>query len=329
MGASTVRPFSSGKNRALIIGATGFVGRHLASELNQNGYCVSVLSRGSYISEFPGVNDESQWLTGELPDTGKVLETCRSFEVVFHLANVAHVAESDRDLLSRVNVEGTKSVCRACSDAGVSRLVYFSSSLAGNPSTSFYAASKSAAEAAVLAAGRESGSELHVTVLRPVNIYGPGMKGNLAGLVKRIVLGRMPPLPKLENRIALISVKDVCRIAIAAAEGQQASGAVYTLTDGEYYTPKRIEAAIYKALGREQHKWTTPRMIFFLAALVVQIGSYLRIVNSDLGLRTYRNLLKDQPAGESAFASALSIAPSLTFESELPEILKSLEKIIK
>lgn len=309
--------------RVLIIGATGFVGGHLASELNKNGYRISVLSRRRYISGFPGVEDESHWLTGELTDAGRILTASAGFEVVFHLANVAHVGEPDQNLLSRVNVEGTKLVCRACLDAGVDRLVYFSSSHASDPAASLYAASKRDAEAAVLAAGHESAGNLHVTVLRPVNIYGPGMKGNLAGLVKRIGSRRMPPLPTLENRVTLISVTDVCRTAIAAAQGRHRSGAVYTLTDGECYTPSRIEAAVYNALGREKPNWRLPLMVFFLAAILAQLADILRLRSNDLGLRTYRNLLKDQPVGDNAFVPELRIEPAQTFESELPEILKS------
>ena len=248
-------------------------------------------------------------------------------DVVFHLANIAHVGEPDRALLQGVNVRGTESVCRASVAASVPRLIYFSSVLAKDPSASPYAESKRDAEAAVLSAGNESAGKLHVTVLRPANTYGPHMKGNLAAFIKRISRGRIPPLPRLRNRIALVSVTDLCRIAIAAAEGGQKSGEIYTLTDGEGYTPSRIEAAVYHALGRQKPNWATPLVIFYIAAMVAQLASWFGLGRNNLGLRTFRNLVKDEPVNVEGFVRELGVKPSHTLESTLPEILRSIEVI--
>ena len=90
---------------------------------------------------------------------------------------------------------------------------------------------------------------LHITILSPSNEYGPGMKGNIAGLFRRIKYGGLPVRPLLKNRIFLVSVNDVCKAAHLALRGSQKSGGTYTLSDGELYTPNRIEDATYKVLG--------------------------------------------------------------------------------
>lgn len=307
---------------ALVIGATGFLGGHLLTELRARGYAVRVYARQGH-SERLGVGPNS-WLTGELSDTASLEQACRGAQVVFHLANLAHAGASQRVALRQVNIEGTAEVCAACLQAGVPRLVYVSSSLASDPAGSAYAASKREAERAVLAAGEQSGGALHVTVLRPVNVYGSGMKGNIAGLIRRIGRRQLPPLPRLTNRIALISAGDVCRAALAAARGSQDSGSIYTLTDGQSYTPNRIEAAVYRALDRKKPDWHTPRVIFYAAAVLAQMAGALRMVNNDLGLRTYRNLVRDQGSIGTGAVPEIKFTPGQTLESEIEETVRSL-----
>lgn len=309
---------------ALVVGATGFIGQHLVSALQQNGYRVRVYSRRNFSqSTLPGVAS-ADWFTGALEDAETLTKACAGVAAVFHLANIAHVNTPDAGVLLRVNVAGTEAVCRACLGAGVSRLVYFSSSLATDPARSTYAESKRAAERLVLAAGNDEAAAFHVTVLRPVNVYGEGMRGNIAGLIRRIVKGSIPPLPRLQNRLALISVADLCRAALAAAAGKQPSGKIYTLADGEAYTPNRLEAAVYAATGRKRPGWHSPRVIFYAAAAAAQLADRTGIWKNDLGLRTYHNLVTDQAGSSDGFANDFDFKPSQSLESELPRILHSL-----
>lgn len=324
MSSDSVNPFKQG-DLALVVGATGFIGQHLVTALQQQGYRVRVYSRRDYAANvLPGVAS-ADWFSGALEDVDTLTKACIGVAAVFHLANIAHVNTPDDGALLRVNVEGTEAVCRACFGAGVSRLVYFSSSLATDPARSPYAESKRAAERLVLAAGKDEAAALHVSVLRPVNVYGVGMRGNIAGLIRRIVRGSIPPLPRLQNRLALISVADLCRAAMAAAAGKQPSGKIYTLADGEAYTPNRLEAAVYAAAGRKRPGWHTPRVIFYSAAAAAQLADRTGIWKNDLGLRTYHNLVSDQAGSSDGFANDLDFRPSQSLESELPRILRSLE----
>ena len=323
MSSVSVNPFKQG-DLALVVGATGFIGQHLVTVLQQKGYRVRVYSRRDYAANvLPGVASDD-WFNGALEDVEPLTKACTGVAAVFHLANIAHVNTLDEGALSRVNVEGTEVVCRACLGAGVSRLIYFSSSLATDPARSSYAQSKRAAERLVLAAGKDELGALHVTVLRPVNVYGVGMRGNIAGLIRRIVKGSMPPLPRLHNRLALISVADLCRAALAAAAGKQPSGKIYTLADGEAYTPNRLEAAVYAAARRKRPGWHSPRVIFYAAAAAAQLADQMGIWKNDLGLRTYHNLVRDQAGSSGGFANDFGFKPSQSLESELPRILESL-----
>jgi len=324
MSSDSTNPFKQG-DLALVLGATGFIGQHLVTALHQRGYRVRVYSRHDHAANvLPGVASDD-WFSGALEDADTLTKACTGVAAVFHLANIAHVNTPDEEALLRVNVEGTEAVCRACLGAGVSRLVYFSSSLATDPARSPYAESKRAAEQLVLAAGKDEAAALHVSVLRPVNVYGAGMRGNIAGLIRRIVKGSIPPLPRLQNRLALISVADLCRAALAAAAGKQPSGKIYTLADGEAYTPNRLEAAVYAATGRKRPGWHSPRVLFYAAAAAAQLADRTGIWKNDLGLRTFHNLVTDQAGSSDGFANDFDFKPSQSLESELPRILRSLE----
>ena len=322
---STVNQSSDKSDLALVIGATGFIGKHLVEELLQRGYQVRVYSRQDYPTDFIQGFAKSNWFTGAIDDLEALGTACEGVQTVFHLANISHVNHPDPQLLQQVNVIGTGDICDACASAGVKRLVYFSSALAADPGSSLYADSKLAAEKLVLAAGKSESGSLHVTVLRPVNVYGAGMRGNIAGLINRIGKGSMPPLPRLENRLALISVKDLCRAAVAVAEGEHASGRIYTLTDGELYTPSRIEAAVYAALARKKPNWATPRVVFYAAALGAQLANLSGIWKNDMGLRTYRNLVADKPVTCEKIATDLEFFASESLETVMPDILAHLD----
>ncbi len=316
--------------RALVTGASGFVGGHLCRLLVNSGYRVTALLR-------PSSSDDSLRCAGgieiyraELADTGLPDAVCEEVDVLFHLASIAHAGEPNEHDLNRIIVEGTESIANAAKKNGVSNFIYFSSSLAdeflskGSTSDSKYARYKKQAEDLLLSMSDEN---FQVAILRPVNVYGPGMKGNIAGMIRRIRGGGLPPLPSLTNTFPLVSVQDVCGAALLLAESPGSGGHIYLVSDGQEYTPNDLEAAIYEALGRKKPGWHTPRVVFYAASLGAQIANNLGFWNNDLGLRTYRNLtgqgMGPVPSNEKISAE-LGFQPRRTFQSELPAILAAL-----
>lgn len=352
--------------KALITGASGFIGTHLCTALTKGAGdrlkshaspdslnspvpsashaafdSLRIFTRG--LSEPDGLSKlpSTEIIYGSLNEPEKVARACSGVEVVFHLAGIAHVGTKSAEQLHKTNVEGTRILLKACLEAGVTRLVYFSSVLAqdldedgnyeGNrparvpdstPPVSDYAKSKKAAEDLLLEAGSE---HFQPVILRPVNVYGPGMKGNIAGLIRRIRNGYLPPLPRLDNQLPLVSVADLCEAALLAAQSPAAAGQIYTVTDGREYTPTSLESAIYAVLGRKKPGWHSPRMVFYAASLGAQLLNNLGIWNNDLGLRTYRNLVENSEASCEKISTELGYKPSRTFDQELPAILSALD----
>jgi len=313
------------KPTILVTGATGFIGRHLVDFLLANRYRVSVYSRRQFSERaYPGLQAED-WFTGDMADAGALTQACLTADAVVHLANLAHAGLSDRVSHYDFNVDSTRVVCEACLAAKTRTLVYISSALALSPERSAYAQSKRRAEQVLVETVRDaaakSGGALNARILRPANVYGPGMKGNIAGLIRAITARRMPPLPALTNGFAMVSVHDVCLAIQCVIENAAASDSPYLITDGELYTPNRVETAIYTALQRSQPRWRSPRMVFYAGALLAEALNRLRPGKGSLGLRTYQNLVSDRPLQIRDSETGIGFRPTRTFEDDLPAIL--------
>ncbi len=309
---------------ALVTGASGFIGRALCDLLLQQGCRVRAFLRAT--STGASLPAEVETCYGELNSEQDLLGACEGVEVVYHLAGIAHVNVDTADY-ERVNVAASQALLDACLAVGSQRLVFFSSILAAQAeretiTASAYAKSKRQAEELFLQA---SSANFQPVILRPVNVYGPGMKGNIAGLIRRIQGGALPPLPRLENQLSLVSVQDLCAAALLAAENPVAGGQIYPVTDGLAYTPNTLESAIYAALERKKPGWHSPRMLFYAASLVAQMLNGIGVWNNDLGLRTYRNLVESNQASCEKITTELGYRPTRNFADELPAILSALQ----
>ena len=308
---------------ALVIGGTGFIGSHLVKFLLDAGIRVRVFARRSF-EDYPATLsagiEPSDWFIGDNCDLRSLASACVGATAVFYTYGISRLSSRNVSEMERINVGGAKALAEACAGACVPRLIYVSSALAAEPKASSYALSKRQAEKILLKSLNLQLAGVHISILRPTNVYGHGMRGNIATMIKLISSRRLPPLPKLNNRMTLISVTDVCRAAFLAATNSHVSGQIFTLVDGENYTPILIEAAIYQFLDKKSRNWACPRMLFFIACLGAEALNQFGIWHNDLGLRTYRNLIKDRPNFASAKIPQLGFAPSQTFYTALPEI---------
>ncbi len=329
----------NGSNLVLVTGASGFIGSHLCRVLLNSGQRVRAAVRsGSDLKYIQSLLDSEpggiEIMEFDISDQSSLNLLCSDVNLVFHVAGVAHAGINDNDLLTLVNVEATTNLLKASQESGVSRLIYISSILAqahdsisgSHSNDDAYGLSKRRAEEVLLKGAHDN---FKVNILRPVNVYGPGMKGNIAGMIRRIETGSLPPLPKLGNSLSLVGVKDLCEAALLVATNSSAGSRVYPVTDGANYTPNIIEEAIYRALGRKKPGWRTPRVVFYAASLGAQIANNLGIWKNDYGLRTYRNLTGQgtlQAASCEKITTELGYQPSQTFVDALPDIIKHMEQ---
>lgn len=247
---------STGVN-SFVTGGTGAIGPSLVQRLLSKNVHVRVLSRGSGIASPSG----TILVPGRL-DAVHPASLDRATHV-FHLAALLHINDPSPDLRQRyfdVNVEGTRRLLDAASDAGEPRFIFFSTiNVYGegtdgqsvytedsplNPS-SWYAESKVKAEELV----REYPNAV---ILRLGAVYGPTMKGNYVSLARLLGKGVRLMVGNGKNRRTLVHVEDVVNAAILAAEHPVAVGKTFNITDGNIHTFDDIARAIQEAQGRKE-----------------------------------------------------------------------------
>ena len=296
----------------LVSGASGFVGKTLLRQLHGAAIPVRVLGRPQHDLLLPT----------------SLSTVCEGIDTVVHLAAYAHVNHAQIRHVYAVNVAGTQHLLNAAIRAGVRHFVYVSSILADpaydQPRTA-YGDSKCQAEQLLLAA--HARGEIAVSIARPVNVYGPGMKGNLMTLLRLIRRGVLPPLPKFDHAFSLIGVEDLCAALLCIAHATPpATPPVFVLTDGQTYRIKELERAMREAVGKTQPAWASPRQVFFAAALLLEIAGRLLPLNNAPGLRSYRALARNYTADSAASFAQLGYNPRSTFYNTLPQIVAAMDQ---
>ncbi len=289
--------------RALITGASGFVGSNLARRLCADGWQVRCLvrpsSRTALLASL-GV----ELAAGSLDDSASLAAAARDVDIVFHLAGrtaAYRASEYDRD-----NVAGTRAVAAACAEQQrAPTLVFVSSLAAGGPGTfkrprcetdpdlpvSAYGRSKLAAEEAAIAARGDA----RLSIVRPPMVFGQGDRASLQ-LFRSMKFVPIHPVPGLRKfSLSLIHVTDLCDALVRVAQSGErvpaASGASPPGT-GRYYV-QADRAITYAELGRVASRaagWAvasvpTPRPVFWFAGALGEVMGRVRrrpsLVNLD------------------------------------------------
>ena len=313
----------------LITGSSGFVGRALLARLatfNQRPPLLRLLERRP--TEPPTV---FQSCAGDLGDPQSLRRACEGIDTVIHLAGIAHVGSAASAEARAINLDGSLSLLRMAIDAGVRRFVFLSSTLSSDQSIQ-YGRDKHAVEEALLAAA--AAGSIEVVILRAVNIYGVGMRGNIAAMIRLISSGVLPRLPKLTNRLSLVGVDDVVSALLLAAtldspadpSALMAKLAIrVTLTDGCTYEINAIEKSIYDAVERSPSHWRLPVVLLFASSAMAELLEKLRIFRSGIGLRTYRNLTRDNLFDNHSAKAELGFEPSTTFFAQIDKLVRRSE----
>ena len=313
----------------LITGSSGFVGRALLARLatfNQRPPLLRLLERRP--TEPPTV---FQSCAGDLGDPQSLRRAGEGIDTVIHLAGIAHVGSAASAEARAINLDGSLSLLRMAIDAGVRRFVFLSSTLSSDQSIQ-YGRDKHAVEEALLAAA--AAGSIEVVILRAVNIYGVGMRGNIAAMIRLISSGVLPRLPKLTNRLSLVGVDDVVSALLLAAtldspadpSALMAKLAIrVTLTDGCTYEINAIEKSIYDAVERSPSHWRLPVVLLFAASAMAELLEKLRIFRSGIGLRTYRNLTRDNLFDNHSAKAELGFEPSTTFFAQIDKLVRRSE----
>jgi dihydroflavonol-4-reductase len=267
--------------RALVTGATGFVGAAVARALIEDGWQVRVLVRSSSNREnIQGLPVEIA--VGDLGDAPSLARATAECTALFHVAADYRLGARDPRELYRTNVEGTRNILSAARTAGVKRVVYTSSVATiglppdGTPGEEqtpvllqdmigHYKRSKFLAEALV----RDSAhTGLSVVIVNPSTPVGPGdAKPTPTGqMILDAASGRMPAY--VDTGLNIVHVEDVAAGHLLAFRRGRV-GERYIL-GGEDMPLREILAQIAHLVGRAAPRVRLPHAAVLPVAYVAE-----------------------------------------------------------
>lgn len=266
-------------NRFLVTGANGFVGRALCDTLIQQCYEVRGAVRRSDVTQ----NSKISCVTvGEINGQTDWSSALAGVNVAIHLAARVHVMKetsvSPLDAFRHTNVHGTVHLARSAADHGVKRLVFVSSikvngeeTIGGHRYTELdtpspkdpYGVSKCEAEQALHRIAQETGME--VVIVRPPLVYGAGVKGNFAQMLKVLAQGIPLPLASVSNLRSLVYLGNFVDALLICATHPAAAGQIYLVSDGEDVSTSDMLRQLGAAMGHPARLLPCPEALLKLA----------------------------------------------------------------
>jgi dihydroflavonol-4-reductase len=255
--------------KALVTGAAGFIGAHVAAALADGG--ASVRAFDSH--EPPEGARVEDWARGDLLDADALRRAADGCDAVFHLAAVYSYYRRDAERMLHVNVEGTRNVLRA---AGDRRVVHTSSAATCGPVPSrpaderdqapgwelkvAYKRSKIESEKLALAAG--------AVVVNPTTPVGPGDRRPTptGKMIRDVASGRARAYVR-STALNIVSVEDVARGHLLAYERGR-TGERYLL-GGEDLPLRDVFAIVARSAGREPPRIALPFPLVLATAWAV------------------------------------------------------------
>jgi UDP-glucose 4-epimerase len=259
----------------LVTGANGFLGRAVLAALEERDIPVRAAVRTLGLNHDVAVGDIG-------PSTNWV-SAMEGVDTIVHTAARTHVInESALDPLSefrKVNVEGTLNLARQAADAGVNRFIFissikvngettrpgecFSADDKANPADP-YAISKWEAEVGLKQLARDTG--MVVVIIRPPLVYGPGVGGNFASLMRLVDRGLPLPFGAIDNRRSLVALDNLVDFIVVCMDHAAAANQTFLVSDDEDLSTRDLVERIAAAMAKPARLVPIPVGMLTLAA---------------------------------------------------------------
>jgi nucleoside-diphosphate-sugar epimerase len=269
--------------KALVTGATGFIGSHLVEALLQRGVQVRCLVRKtsdlSWLKNLP-----VELVRGDCNDKASLGEAVKAVDRVFHLAGVTKAIEEMTYF--EINALGTENLIHACleNNPRLQKFIYLSSQAAAGPCqngekkresdqcqpVSPYGYSKRMGEEFALAHCHE----IPLLILRPSAVYGPRDR-DIYAFFKLLCKRIKPCLLGQDQHISLCYVQDIIQAILLASEAQELKGDIFFLSDGHDYRLEEIGDVFAQAMGISPLCIRVPEwMIFGIASFSEYLSKF-------------------------------------------------------
>ena len=253
------------RNQIVLTGATGFVGGAILNRLQrEQKYPVTAVVRGGSALQLSAVpvirintfDGDTQWQNH-----------LESADVIIHSAARVHVmndVESDPlAAFRKINVEGTLNLARQAAASGVRRFIFISSIKVNGegtkPGTAYtaddvpapadsYGISKMEAEQGLRQLAAQTGME--VVIIRPVLVYGPGVKANFLNMMRWLSKGIPLPFGAIHNRRSLVALDNLVDLVVTCISHPAAANQTFLVSDGDDLSTTALLSKMANALQR-------------------------------------------------------------------------------
>ena len=259
---------------ALITGSSGHVGSNLIRELTKQNYKIRCIDFDGDHRAYEGFDVEV--IKGDITERDSLVPIFKDVEIVFHTAALINLDRRYREQIRLVNVSGTENVCQASLNAGVKKLIHFSSvdafyrfpieeplledrKLIDDPNAVPYDLSKADGQKIVLDYCKQG---LDASIIHPTSIVGPNdfKPGLPMQEMVNLANGKRKVLPNWGYNF--VDVRDLCTTAISAVSKGQ-TGQNY-IVGGEYHLYSYIAELMEQQLGRTVLLGTIPNFVSYL-----------------------------------------------------------------
>ncbi|MFW3895899.1 UDP-glucose 4-epimerase family protein [Pseudomonas bharatica] len=266
--------------RVLLTGASGFVGKAVMERMSKDGTELIVPLRRPAAQLPVGV---SSYIFDDLADERAWPQDQNSVDTVIHCASRVHVMnEVAADPLAefrKVNVQSTLAFAQRAARAGVKRFIFISSIKVNGEGTSQgrpyraddtpapsdpYGVSKQEAEEQLRQLGADTGME--IVIIRPVLVYGPGVKANFLNMMRWLDKGVPLPFGAIHNKRSLVALENLVDLIAVCARHPGAANQTFMVSDGHDVSTTELLKSMGRALGRPARLLPVPSSLLVMAA---------------------------------------------------------------
>ena len=298
------------KNEICLIGGSGFIGRHLASELTRRGYRIRVLTRRRERRRALLVCPTLELIESNVHDLQQLTSAISGCAAVVNLAGILNESGGRNESFEAVHSDLPAKIAQACQDQNVTRLVHMSALNANSDAPSNYLRTKAAGEAAL----DDRASGIGVTKFRPSVIFGhdDSFFNRFATLLKISPFGF--PLACPTAKFAPAYVEDVVRALADSLENKNTIGKSYDLCGPTQYSLQDLVEYTARVCGLNRRIWAMSDGLSQLQAKILE-----RIPGKPFSTDNYQSMQVACICAANGFAE-LGIDP-VCLESVVPHYL--------
>lgn len=291
---------------ALVLGGTGFVGRHVCEKLQRAGWSVTVPTRraanAAAVQHLPRLTV----IEADVHDPATLARLLPGHDAVVNLVAILHGSEA---AFERTHVELPRQIAAACLASGVRRLVHISALGVAEDGPAMYQRSKARGEALLRAT-----AGLDLTVLRPSVIFGAGDRFlNLFAQLQAVF--PVMPLAGAAARFQPVWVEDVASAVVSCLQDAATVGQTFDCAGPDVLTLTELVRLAGRHGSRARPVWPLPMALGRLQALVMELAPGEPLMSRDnLDAMRVDNVATGQHPGLAALgitpASVHAIAPT-------------------